>query len=137
MSEVKFIDGLSVKAPHENAPDFVKGKISIKRADLGNWLRGQTDEWINADIKVSKAGKWYVAIDDWKPDISQRQDMKQAPQSAPPADFDDSDLPFLSVPRLSLAIITFTFVVYLIPGMFGAPLKALSGWFSTASAESK
>lgn len=40
----------------------------------------------------------------------------------------DSDLPFLSVPRLSLAIITFTFVVYLIPGMFGAPLKALSGY---------
>jgi thiol:disulfide interchange protein len=40
----------------------------------------------------------------------------------------DSDLPYISVPRLSLAIITFTFVVYLIPGMFGAPLKALSGY---------
>ena len=40
----------------------------------------------------------------------------------------DSELPTLSVPRLTLAIITFTFVVYLIPGMFGAPLKALSGW---------
>ena len=40
----------------------------------------------------------------------------------------DSDIPFLSVPRLTLAIITFTFVVYLVPGMFGAPLKALSGY---------
>lgn len=40
----------------------------------------------------------------------------------------DSDIKFLSVPRLMLAIITFTFVVYLIPGMFGAPLKALSGY---------
>ncbi|MEJ2594998.1 MAG: protein-disulfide reductase DsbD family protein [bacterium] len=40
----------------------------------------------------------------------------------------DSDVPFLSVPRLTLAIITFTFVVYLLPGMFGAPLKALSGY---------
>jgi thiol:disulfide interchange protein DsbD len=40
----------------------------------------------------------------------------------------DSPVTTLSVPRLSLAIITFTFVVYLIPGMFGAPLKALSGW---------
>jgi thiol:disulfide interchange protein DsbD len=40
----------------------------------------------------------------------------------------DSDLPYLSVPRLSLAIVTFSFVVYLIPGMFGAPLKALSGY---------
>jgi len=40
----------------------------------------------------------------------------------------DSDTPFISVPRLTLAIITFTFVVYMIPGMFGAPLKALSGY---------
>jgi thiol:disulfide interchange protein DsbD len=40
----------------------------------------------------------------------------------------DSDVPYLSVPRLTLAIITFTFVVYLIPGMVGAPLKALSGY---------
>jgi thiol:disulfide interchange protein DsbD len=30
--------------------------------------------------------------------------------------------------RLALSIITFSFVVYLIPGMFGAPLKALSGY---------
>ncbi|MBC5993763.1 protein-disulfide reductase DsbD family protein [Pontibacter cellulosilyticus] len=40
----------------------------------------------------------------------------------------DSDLPYLSVPRLFLALATFAFVVYLIPGMFGAPLKALSGY---------
>jgi len=40
----------------------------------------------------------------------------------------DSDVPYVSVPRLILAIITFSFVVYLIPGMVGAPLKALSGY---------
>jgi len=40
----------------------------------------------------------------------------------------DSDSPFISVPRLLLAIITFSFVVYMIPGMFGAPLKALAGY---------
>lgn len=40
----------------------------------------------------------------------------------------DSDLPYLSVPRLLLAITTFSFVVYLIPGLFGAPLKALAGY---------
>lgn len=40
----------------------------------------------------------------------------------------DSDLKSISVPRLMLAIFTFTFVVYLIPGMFGAPLKAISGY---------
>ena len=40
----------------------------------------------------------------------------------------DSKLEYLKVPRLIIAIITFSFVVYLIPGMFGAPLKALSGY---------
>ncbi len=40
----------------------------------------------------------------------------------------DSDMPYLSVGRLTLAIGVFSFVVYLIPGMWGAPLKALSGY---------
>ncbi len=34
----------------------------------------------------------------------------------------------ITVKRLTLSIITFTFVVYMIPGMWGAPLKALSGY---------
>lgn len=40
----------------------------------------------------------------------------------------DSDLPFLSVPRLFFAIAIFSFTVYMVPGMWGAPLKALSAW---------
>ena len=40
----------------------------------------------------------------------------------------DSDQPFISVPRIGLAIVVFSFVVYMIPGMWGAPLKALSGY---------
>lgn len=40
----------------------------------------------------------------------------------------DSDVKVVTVPRLLLAIITFSFVVYLFPGMFGAPLKAISGY---------
>ena len=40
----------------------------------------------------------------------------------------DSDVQHLSVFRLILCIIVFTFVVYMIPGMWGAPLKALSGY---------
>ncbi|MDB4107596.1 thioredoxin family protein [Bacteroidia bacterium] len=45
----------------------------------------------------------------------------------------DSDLPFLKVPRLLFAIATFAFVVYLIPGLFGAPLKALAGYMPPMS----
>jgi len=40
----------------------------------------------------------------------------------------DSDLPFIGTFRLFLIIIVFTFVVYLIPGLFGAPLNGLSSF---------
>ena len=40
----------------------------------------------------------------------------------------DSPLEYVSVGRLVLVIIDFAFVVYMIPGMWGAPLKALSGY---------
>ena len=40
----------------------------------------------------------------------------------------DSDLPFIGVFRLFLIIAVFTFVVYLIPGLFGAPLNGLSSF---------
>ncbi len=40
----------------------------------------------------------------------------------------DSELKHITVTRLALAIVTFSFVVYLLPGMWGAPLKGLSGY---------
>ena len=40
----------------------------------------------------------------------------------------DSEVKSLSVTRLGLAIAVFTFVVYMIPGMWGAPLSGLSGY---------
>ena len=40
----------------------------------------------------------------------------------------DDKMEYLTVKRLALSIVAFSFVVYLIPGMFGAPLKALSGY---------
>ena len=45
----------------------------------------------------------------------------------------DSDTKFVTVPKLMLAIVTFSFVVYMIPGMFGAPLKAISGYLPPQS----
>jgi thiol:disulfide interchange protein DsbD len=40
----------------------------------------------------------------------------------------DSKMEHLSVPRLLLALVTFAFVIYMIPGLWGAPLKLLSGY---------
>jgi hypothetical protein len=86
MADKEFVDGLIVKAPSDKAPDFVKCNISIKRKDLGNWLRGKDDDWINIDVKESKGGKWYAEVSNWKPNA-------EAASAATEID-DLSDLPF-------------------------------------------
>jgi thiol:disulfide interchange protein len=40
----------------------------------------------------------------------------------------DSDVPFVTIPRLFLSIVVFSFVVYMIPGLWGAPLKSISAF---------
>jgi thiol:disulfide interchange protein len=40
----------------------------------------------------------------------------------------DTPLSYISVGRLSLGIVTLAFTVYLVPGLFGAPLKLISGF---------
>jgi hypothetical protein len=76
-----FVNGLIFKPKHQNAPDFVQGKLSINVKNLREWLDTQTGEWINADIKLSKEGKYYIQVDEYK---------APEPATAEPAD----DLPF-------------------------------------------
>jgi thiol:disulfide interchange protein len=40
----------------------------------------------------------------------------------------DSDVPYLTIPRTFLSIIVFAFVIYMIPGLWGAPLKSISAF---------
>lgn len=107
MSDNKFIGGLIVKAPNDRAPDYVKARISIKREELIAWLQTEQGDWINADIKVSKGGKWYAQVDDWKPDANrgggsggtrggapQRERQAPATQQAPADDFAEDDIPW-------------------------------------------
>ena len=44
----------------------------------------------------------------------------------------DSDLPYIGTFRLFLIIVVFSFVVYLIPGLFGSPLNGLSSFLPSA-----
>ena len=88
--EIEFVNGLIVKEPHQNAPDFVKCAISIKVADLTEWLATKEDEWINIDVKESKGGKWYAAVSNFKP----KQENKPG-ANVPAAEYeDDSGEPF-------------------------------------------
>lgn len=91
-NDIEFVNGLIVKQPHANAPDFVKCAISIKVADLSEWLSGRNDEWVNIDVKESKGGKWYAAVSNFKPKQQDRKENKPG-ANVPAADYDD-DIPF-------------------------------------------
>ena len=70
-SGVKFVDGMSWFAPHEKAPDFVKGKISIEPNKLMAFLKANKEflndkGYFGVDVKKSKAGKIYLSLDTWK-----------------------------------------------------------------------
>jgi hypothetical protein len=100
VADIEFVDGLIVKAPHERAPDFVKASISIKVADLGQWLRERYkngEEWVNCDVKVAKSGTWYACVNTYKPK-ERNEEARTAgstyrPGKAKPQD-DNSDIPF-------------------------------------------
>jgi len=76
MSERIFVDGIKFKKLSENAPEWIKMKFSINRKQLINWLQSQSDDWIDVDVKESKAGNLYSVINDWKPNKNlEKQDV--------------------------------------------------------------
>ena len=93
--EIEFIDGLMFKEKHQNAPDFVICKLSIKREELIAWLQAKDGEWINGDIKRSKNGKIYAAVDNWKPNTERQAEPARESTPAPSqANVADDDIPF-------------------------------------------
>ena len=66
-NEIEFPKGFIVKAPRDNAPDFVKASISIKREELIEWLSNRDGDWINLDVKEAKSGHWYASVNTFKP----------------------------------------------------------------------
>ena len=89
--EIEFPKGLIVKAPRDNAPDFVKCAISIKVADLTEWLATKDDEWINIDVKESKGGKWYAAVSHFRPKQQNAPQETKPGANVPAAEYDDGE----------------------------------------------
>ena len=65
--EAEFLKGIAFRLPHQKAPSYVKGSISIKREELLTELLNRNEEWINLDCKVSPKGVAYLQINNWKP----------------------------------------------------------------------
>jgi len=63
-----FIKGLSIKPPQQNAPAYIKGKISFNVEEVIASLRENQNEkgYVNADLKESKDGKLYIQLDTYQ-----------------------------------------------------------------------
>lgn len=68
MSEEKqFANGIWFNKPHQNAPDFVIGKLSISVQNFIAWLNEHDEnDKVRIDIKESRAGKVYCELDTYQ-----------------------------------------------------------------------
>lgn len=67
MSEIKFVNGLKVER-HPKAPEWVVASLSFKVDEIVKWLQENNQGgYVKADIKMSKKGSMYAALNDWQP----------------------------------------------------------------------
>jgi len=75
MTEKIFASGMYFDRPHENVPDFVKGKISVKVSEFIPFVEKHADRgYVNLDLKESKGGKLYLELNTWKKDATPNND---------------------------------------------------------------
>lgn len=85
MSEIIFIDGMSFDKPHEKAPDFVKGKISVNVARFVKFAEEHKSDkgWLNIDLKKGKSGKLYLSLNTYKKAVPNDPSMGKVPVDSP------------------------------------------------------
>jgi len=95
MSEQKYIKGIFIKDPHENAPDFVLAQVSIRREETINSLSQMTDDWVNLDVLKSREGEVYGKLNTWKKDQSEgNQNNTGSVQNSVENDVEDQEIDY-------------------------------------------
>ena len=90
-----FPNGIIFAYPKEGAPEFVIGKISIKKSELIPFLNSQNGDWVNLDVKLSKKNTIYCDLNTWKPNKNEvaEKGYKTINKTPEPPE-DNSELPF-------------------------------------------
>lgn len=81
MSEKTLAKGFFFERPRQGAPDFVKGRMSVKVEEAVEFLNSFKNEkgYVNFDLLISKDGqKLYFTLNDWKP--APKDDTIQYPE---------------------------------------------------------
>jgi hypothetical protein len=68
--ETVLAKGFYFDKPREGAPDFVKGKLSVKVAEAVELLKKYENNagYVNLDLLKSKEGKLYFTVNTWQPE---------------------------------------------------------------------
>jgi hypothetical protein len=76
--EKVFVNGMIFKRPLPNAPEWVKGKISVKVEDFVKFCQTHAvDGWVNMDLLKSKEkGTLYLALNTYKKAEQPKEDVK-------------------------------------------------------------
>lgn len=88
-----FPQGISAFKPNDKAPSFIKANISIKKADLIDWLNSQGDT-VKLDLKESREGKYYLSVNDFTPTQKDAMQSQEEHKRRVLTDDDDLNLPF-------------------------------------------
>lgn len=64
-----FPQGIFLEQPNENAPSYIKGRISIKLPEATQWLEQHQNNagYVNLTLRESLANTLYLELDQWKP----------------------------------------------------------------------
>jgi hypothetical protein len=92
--ENKIIYGLFLSPKHENAPSFVKARVSVKVETFTKFLEENKNAsgYVNFDLLESKAGSLYFKLNDFQPKSFATETERIATQSSEEISIDE--IPF-------------------------------------------
>jgi hypothetical protein len=94
MSEQIFPEGMRLWPPHEKAPTFIKGNLSVHVVTFTEWAQQHVDAkgFVKLDLKEGFDTKLYLALNQWKPTKPSEEQPTEQRQDAQPDS--DSEIPF-------------------------------------------
>jgi len=87
----------------EHKQEWIDLAVSINRKECIEWLTNETGDYINIDVKTSKAGNIYGEVNTWKPitdtlcggaNFQEAIDKQKNENKTAKDDFDKDDIPF-------------------------------------------
>ena len=73
MSDIEFMEGFFAEKPRDSKPDWIKAIVDVDLESAIAYLEKKKldgEHKIQFEVREAKSGKFYAAIDHWKPDSS-------------------------------------------------------------------